>query len=283
MIKIICKKEDLFKTGVYIFRNTISKKCYIGSTVMSFSKRMENHLFHLRKNSHKNNHFQAAWNKYGEDAFEFDILEICDKCDCLNKEQYYLDTILHAKEFIEKKSDDFLNLGYNINPLASGTPNLSKETVKKRTTTFKKFISDASKYYYKFKNLEMDIDDIPEKYLSIINFWINNVPWNKGKSYKSTDHLKVKKTISQKVLDARKFNSENAREKSQNILIYDSSNNIIKEFRSAVDLEEWSRSSDNNLSIEFVGKIKDKYLLQQNVIKACKTGKPYKGFYFKFK
>ena len=283
MIKIICNKENLSKTGVYIFRNTISKKCYIGSTVVSFTKRLDHHLFHLRKNSHKNNHFQLAWNKYGEDVFEFDILEICDKCDCLTKEQYYLDTILHAKEFIEKKSDDFLNLGYNINPLASGTPNLSKETIEKRTVTFKEFISDASNYYSKFKKLELDFDDIPDKYISIINFWISNIPWNKGKSYESTDHLKVKKTISQKVLNARKFNSEKAREKSKSIIIYDSLNNMIKEFRSAADLEEWSKSSENNLDIKFIGKIKDKSLLSQNILKACKTGKPYKGFYFKFK
>ena len=160
-MNILCSKEDLTKTGVYIFKNSVNNKCYIGSTVMSFRKRMEHHVSLLRANSHKNSHFQAAWNKYGEDVFNFDILEICDKSDCLRREQYYLDNILFAKDYIDKKSDNFLELGYNINPIASGTPNLSSEVIKKRSNTFKKFIGSASEFYSKFKNLEIDYDDIP--------------------------------------------------------------------------------------------------------------------------
>lgn len=250
---------------------------------MNFEKRMNHHLFHLRKNSHKNAHFQAAWNKYGEDAFEFSILEVCDKEMCLRQEQYYLDTILHAKDFINRISDDFLNLGYNINPLASGTPNLSKETISKRAKTFKEFVHSASEYYSKFKNYEIDFDDIPEKYVSIITGWINNVPWNKNKKYESTDHLKVKKKITDKVLIARKNNSIKARNKSKPILLYNSDGDIIKEFRSPTDIYEWSKTKENTLSVKFIGKIKNKIFLPQNIVKACKSKKPYKGFYFKYK
>lgn len=283
MIKIICDKEKLKEIGVYIFKNTISNKCYIGSTVMSFSKRMEHHVNRLRSGFHKNSHFQSAWNKYGEDSFEFDILEICKKEDCLNREQYYLDTILHAKEYIDKVSDDFLNLGYNINPLASGTPNLSKEAIEKRKNTFKEFVSTASNYYNQFKKFEIDYDDIPDQYIPMIESWINNIPWNKGKHYESTDHLKVKKTKTDKLVNSIKYRSEKAREKAKSILIYDINNTFINEFRSATDLYEWSKSSKNTLNIKHVGKIKNNILLPQNIIKSCNTGKPYKNFYFKFK
>lgn len=49
-MNILCSKEDLTKTGVYIFKNSVNNKCYIESTVMSFRKRMEHHVSLLRAN-----------------------------------------------------------------------------------------------------------------------------------------------------------------------------------------------------------------------------------------
>jgi group I intron endonuclease len=283
MIKINCNKHDLENcTGVYIFRNTKNGKCYIGSTVMTFKKRMDHHLWHLRENKHKNSHFQNAWNKYGEDVFEYDILEICDKSECLNREQYYLNTILFAQDFINGKSNEFIKLGYNINPLATGTPNLSKETIEKRTKTFSVFIKEASAYYSKFKNFEIDLDDIPEKYMEMIQSWINNVPWNKGKHYESTDHLKVPKTITEKTIKARKENSIKARNKGKRILVFDIDHNYLGKWRSPADLHEWSLSDNNNYPLILSGKAKSKELLAQNLTKACRTKKPYKGLYFEY-
>lgn len=282
-MKIKCCENDL-KTccGVYIFKNLIDNKCYIGSTVMTFEKRMLHHLSHLRGNKHKNKYFQNEWNKYGEDNFEYDILEICEKENCLNREQYYLDTILYAKDFLENKSNKFKELGYNINPLATGTPNLSKETIEKRTKTFSEIVKKASEYYHKLKNYEIDFDDIPEKYLAIVQGWYNNVPWNKGKRYESTDHLKVPKTITNKVLEARKRNSIKAREKSKKILVFDINKKYLGTWRSPSDLHEWSLSEENNYPLILKGKAKGKEILVQNLTKSCKTGEPYKGLYFKY-
>lgn len=74
--------------------------------------------------------------KYGENSFEYDILEICEKDQCLIREQYYLNTILFAQDYIDGIFDKFKELGYNINLLASGTPNLSKETIEKKVKLF---------------------------------------------------------------------------------------------------------------------------------------------------
>lgn len=283
MIKIKCDLNDLkTKQGVYIFRNTVDNKCYIGSTVMTFEKRMEHHVWHLRENKHKNSHFQNAWNKYGEDSFEYDILEICERNKCLEKEQYYLNKILFADEFIKGLSKKFKELGYNINPIATGTPNLSKETIEKRAKTFTEYVGKASEYYQKLKNFEIDFDDIPEKYILMVQGWYNNIPWNKGKKYESTDHLKVPKTITDKVLEARKNNSVKAREKSKRILVFDINMKYLGKWRSPADLHEWSLSENNNYPLILSGKAKGKELLAQNLAKACKTGKPYKGLYFKY-
>jgi len=85
-MKIICKPEDLDKQGVYVIRCTESNKIYIGSTTMSFIKRYNHHFNQLENNKHKNSYLQNSYNKYGEESFEFDILEICDKtfCFCLD-------------------------------------------------------------------------------------------------------------------------------------------------------------------------------------------------------
>ena len=264
-----------------MFKHIDSEKCYIGSTVMTFEKRKNHHLWHLRENKHKNIHFQNAWNKYGEDAFEYDILEICEKNKCLEREQCYLNTILFANEYLEGTSSKFKELGYNINPLATGTPNLSKETVLKRTKTFTKYVEEASNYYQKIKSFEIDLDDVPDKYLKMIHGWLNNVPWNKGKKYISTEHLKVPKTKTEKYYKRIEEDKERRRNNSKNIEVY-KNNILIGTWRSSSDLYEWSLTEKNNLPIKFTGKIKDKILLPQNVMKSCKTNKPYKGLYFKY-
>jgi group I intron endonuclease len=64
-----------FKTGVYVWHNRENGKVYVGGAYKSFEKRKETHLSDLRIGKHPNQHLQSAWNLYGEDAFEFVIIE----------------------------------------------------------------------------------------------------------------------------------------------------------------------------------------------------------------
>lgn len=59
---------------IYQITNMVSNKYYIGST-QSFERRTWQHKNELGKGIHKNPRIQAAWNKYGADAFVFEILE----------------------------------------------------------------------------------------------------------------------------------------------------------------------------------------------------------------
>ena len=61
--------------GVYKITNTVDGKVYVGSTTIDFGWRWSNHKSALRKNKHCNIHLQRAWNKYGESAFTFEVLE----------------------------------------------------------------------------------------------------------------------------------------------------------------------------------------------------------------
>jgi len=78
-------------SGIYAITNTRNGKIYIGSTI-NFENRWGHHRDDLRHGHHHNSHLQHAWNKYGEKAFEFGVLEYLDNLDELVKaEQFWMD------------------------------------------------------------------------------------------------------------------------------------------------------------------------------------------------
>lgn len=79
--------------GIYKITNIINGYVYIGKTIRRFIQRYWEHNRSLMENCHFNTHLQNAWNKYGEDAFEFSIVEAVDDddIDVINKlEIYYI-------------------------------------------------------------------------------------------------------------------------------------------------------------------------------------------------
>lgn len=79
-------------TGIYQIINIKTQDFYIGSAV-NLSKRFLHHLGRLHNNSHKNQHLQHAWNKYGEKSFKFEILLYCDKDMLYYYEQLCIDRL----------------------------------------------------------------------------------------------------------------------------------------------------------------------------------------------
>lgn len=65
---------------IYRWRNVVTDWSYIGST-LQLRKRKNLHLCLLRTNRHHTRHLQAAWNKYGEHSFVFEVLA---ELDCTN-------------------------------------------------------------------------------------------------------------------------------------------------------------------------------------------------------
>jgi group I intron endonuclease len=77
-------------SGVYRIKCIPSGKFYIGSA-FDMHDRCEHHRSSLRRGNHPNPHLQAAWNKYGEENFEFASLELTDRNRLLGAEQNWLD------------------------------------------------------------------------------------------------------------------------------------------------------------------------------------------------
>jgi group I intron endonuclease len=61
--------------GVYKITNTVDGKVYIGSTTIDTNWRWSTHKSLLKIGKHHNRHLQRAWNKYGESAFTFEVVE----------------------------------------------------------------------------------------------------------------------------------------------------------------------------------------------------------------
>lgn len=115
-------------TGIYQILNLVNGKFYIGKSVNIY-KRWYNHQCELRKGKNKSPYLQAAWNKYGEDAFEFIVVELCDKNQLEIKEQHWIDTLGACDT----------ELGYNLNP------NSETSLGAKRSQETKNKISAANK------------------------------------------------------------------------------------------------------------------------------------------
>lgn len=76
------------KSGIYIIKNTIDSRVYIGSAV-NLAVRKGTHFYDLKNKKHHNSHLQNFVNKYGIDNLIFDVLEFCEKTALLEREQYY--------------------------------------------------------------------------------------------------------------------------------------------------------------------------------------------------
>ena len=76
--------------GIYKITNIQNNKVYIGQST-DVEDRIAHHRSSLRHNKHENSHLQRSWNKYGEDSFVFEILDICEEQALDDKERYYIE------------------------------------------------------------------------------------------------------------------------------------------------------------------------------------------------
>ena len=77
-------------SAVYRILNVATDHFYVGSSVNIRRRRWE-HWDALKKGVHHCDALQAAWDEFGEDAFEFEVLEeVLDGADLLHIEETYL-------------------------------------------------------------------------------------------------------------------------------------------------------------------------------------------------
>lgn len=84
-MEFINKEKYKDNYGIYGIINKINGKVYVGQTGERFLRRYWHHQWKLRDNSHDNMYLQNAWNKYGEDNFEYVILEVAEDLNLLDE------------------------------------------------------------------------------------------------------------------------------------------------------------------------------------------------------
>lgn len=100
---------------IYIIKNTINNKVYIGQTKTSINQRWKEHIRHAKNG---NQIINRAMNKYGSDKFYIEILETCDINDIDNREIYY----------IEKYDSTNKSKGYNVS-IGGNTPKFKRKKI----------------------------------------------------------------------------------------------------------------------------------------------------------
>jgi group I intron endonuclease len=95
-------------SGVYIIRCREDGRVYVGSSAM-LRRRLNHHACTLRNKTHHNRHLSEAWELYGEDGFEFVVLEHVEDASALVvREQHYIDAYQsHIRRY-----------GFNVDPEA---------------------------------------------------------------------------------------------------------------------------------------------------------------------
>lgn len=97
--------ESLMKPncGIYSITHKETGLTYVGQS-RNVSSRWYDHKHCLRNNKSKNRKLQNFWNKYGEESFQFSVLEYCPVESLNSREIYYINLL---------KSDVNLN-GFNV-------------------------------------------------------------------------------------------------------------------------------------------------------------------------
>jgi hypothetical protein len=102
--------------GIYKITNLLNNKTYVGQSV-DIEKRWSTHRAELNNNYHCNTYLQNAWNKYGEDNFDFSVIEECN-IDQLNQREIYW----------VSRYDSYEN-GYNLTSGGGNTESFSKSVI----------------------------------------------------------------------------------------------------------------------------------------------------------
>jgi len=151
---------------IYSITNKINNKMYIGQTTRGFYDRYDEYR---RNASSCNTYLLKAFNKYGFNNFDFNIIETAENLNELNEKEI---------QFIKHFNTTNRNLGYNIESGGVHSP-ANKETktklskarkeIKQSPEHIKKRVDQISKPVIKLKN-----NFIVEEYMSLANAGKNN-------------------------------------------------------------------------------------------------------------
>ena len=227
------KTLDWNISGIYKIENIYSNNIYIGQA-KDIRKRLREHLeYCISQNKDENKALVAAWKKYGEGCFDFELIEKCNLSDLDEREKYWIN-------YYDSHSN-----GYNM---TSGGQN---------GFSGKDWSDEERKYFSKIRNpkpvLQIDFDgNIVKEYWSLAQASkLNNIDsrgiyscCNKGISKTAGGYIWIYKE------DYSSFDLEYHlnRKQKKSIEQYDMDGNFIKLYEHGHQVEEdgFSQSTVNS-------------------------------------
>ena len=155
-------------TGIYMFRNRINGKCYVGQS-LKIGKRIREHLCAIHDKNRQYSIHRAIL-KYGIENFDIIILTVFEKCDAIRK------ALNTAEQIYICFYNSFKN-GYNETAGGDSTTGRKwteqqRETMRKKLTGYKRpayYIDPRSKFIYAYNTKTGEYIEAPSaKHMSYI-------------------------------------------------------------------------------------------------------------------
>lgn len=162
-------KNKIMKSGIYIITNIVNNKSYIGSS-LDYKQRLRQHKYSLRNNKHYNKHLQSSFNKYGEENFTFNLLELCS--NLIERETFHIynKNVLNPLYGYNKATNIENTSGYKMSEYSRKKMSLSKKGSKMHPNTKKALIEANRNRVYNTSHLRTNevIDKISKSLMKPI-------------------------------------------------------------------------------------------------------------------
>lgn len=216
--------------GIYKITNLTNNKVYIGST-KNIEHRFHEHLSKLKGGYHINKHLQAAFDKYGESNFKFELLREASEGILRRAEQFYI----NKYQSINPK------YGYNKAIVISNAwDNLEKEIIEKQKFYFGCY-NKQGKLVKVFKTIDEVYIFLGGRYTRVYDAVNSNLTLTANNYY--WIRLDVDKHKFEPII---KVNFRKGRHRK--IKQYDLNDNFIKEWNSAVEAAKSLKLSSFNIT-----------------------------------
>jgi group I intron endonuclease len=148
--------------GIYQIKNKINQKIYVGSSI-NVNKRLYKHLWMLRRGDHDNIHLQNSFNEYGENCFDFSLIEHCDCNDLINRENHYI-------SFFSSCNDTY---GYNLASVNEFRRNTYNDGVKVKLSKYN-LNKNGNITKFSLTNIDTNQEFIFDNLVDCANYLIKN-------------------------------------------------------------------------------------------------------------
>lgn len=134
--------KDKKKVGIYVIRNLVNQKVYVGKSVNIYF-RMKQHITLLNiKSKDENPYLISAWHKYGKDNFDYYVIEYIDVTKFNTENELFKFVQQRETYWILELNALDKEKGYNLRLDSSGGMIPSDETRKKLSEANIKRFSD---------------------------------------------------------------------------------------------------------------------------------------------